>query len=96
MPKKGMLVNSVTKVGFIAAVILLTGCPQQQLDQFNKDIASFNQAMAGGVPTASRPAVITAGLARTTDTGKRAQTQLVVPAGKTAGAALGAALPNIK
>ena len=91
-----MLVNSVTKVGFIAVVIFLTGCAQQQLDQFNKDIASFNQAMAGGVPSASRPPVVTAGLAQATDTGKSAQTQLVVPADKTAEAALDAALPNIK
>lgn len=91
-----MLVNSATKVGFIAAVIFLTGCAQQQLDQFNKDLANLNQAMASGATPSSRPTGLAVGLAQNADAGKGAQTQLVVPADKTAEAALDAALPNIK
>ena len=90
------LVKSMTKVGLIAAVISLTACAQQQLDQFNKDLAKFNQAMSGGSAPASRTAATQVGLAQNTDAGQGTQTQLVIPADKTAAASLEAALPVIK
>lgn len=90
------LVKSMTKVGLIAAVLSLTACAQQQLDQFNKDLAKFNQAMSGGSAPASRTAATPVGLAQATDAGQGTQTQLVIPADKTAAAALEAALPVIK
>ena len=86
----------MTKVGLIAAVISLTACAQQQFDQFNKDLAKFNQAISGGSAPASRTAATPVGLAQTADAGQGTQTQLVIPADKTAAAALEAALPVIK
>ena len=91
-----MLVMSVTKGGLMAVVIYLTACAQQQLDQFNKDLANFNQALAGGTAPVNRSTGAVVGLAQNTEAGKGVQTQLVVPADRTTAAALEAALPTIK
>jgi hypothetical protein len=88
--------KSLSKAGLIAVVISLSACAQEQFDQFNKSVANLNQAMAGGSATGSAGAATQVGLAQKAEAGKGAQTQLVIPADKTAAAALDAALPVIK
>ena len=86
----------MTKASLMAVTMFLTACAQQQLDQFNKSVADFNQAMASGAPSVGRPTAAPAGLAQNTDSVRGTQTQLVVPTDKNAEAALNAALPTIK
>lgn len=90
------LVRLVVKGGSIAVVITLAACAPQQLDQFNKEVANFNQAMAGKTASAGRTTPAPVGLAQNTEASTGVATQLVVPADKTAAAALEAALPTIK
>jgi len=90
------LASAVARVGSIAVLVSITACAQQQLDQFNKDMANLNAALAGGTTSAARPTGAPSALAQNTEAGKGASTQLVVPVDKTAAAALDAALPVIK
>lgn len=94
--KKEKLVSAMARLGSVAVLVSMTACAQQQFDQFNKDMANLNAALAGGTASAARPTGVPAALAQNADTGKGASTQLVVPADKTAAAALDAALPTIK
>lgn len=94
--KNADLASAVARVGSIAVLVSITACAQQQLDQFNKDMANLNTALAGGTASAGRPTGAPSALAQNSDAEKSTSTQLVVPADKIAAAALEAALPNIK
>ncbi len=95
-PKGRELANSIARVCSIACVVSLTACAQQQFDQFNKDMANLNAALAGGTASTVRTSSAPVALAQNSDTGKGASTQLVIPTDKTTAAALDGALPTIK
>lgn len=94
--KKEKLVSAMARLGSVAVLVSMTACAQQQFDQFNKDMANLSAALAGGTASAGRPTAAPAALAQNSDAVKGASTQLVIPADKTAAAALDAALPTIK
>ena len=88
--------KAVIRMCSIAFVVSLAACAQQQLDQFSRDMANLNAALAGGTASGGRPAGTPGSQPQNSDAPRGASTQLVVPADKTAAAALDAALPTIK
>ena len=69
--KNADLASAVARVGSIAVLVSITACAQQQLDQFNKDIANLNTALAGGTASAGRPTGAPSALAQNSSTDPR-------------------------
>lgn len=79
-------------VGALVLVFTLAGCVQE-MQQFNRDLAAANAAMAGGQPgNAAKYGT----MARMPETGKEQPMQLIVPADTHTREAMDEALPTIK
>jgi hypothetical protein len=73
----------------LLAVLWLTGCSTQQIEEFNRQLAEFNRTGVAPAPTGS------VGMATQTATGNT-KTELVVPTEKAVEQAMEEALPTIK